>query len=112
MTHTKGPWEYQSIGAHLTDNELWPEFVVTNSCGTGIASVDGYHIGIDKEVEANACLIASAPDLLEALELVHKIITEASETGFNYKNGDWPDRLFNSQQKTFKAIAKAKGEKD
>ena len=56
-----------------------------------------------------ARLIAAAPDLLEALESVRHIIAEAAVTGFNYKDGDWPERLYESQQATSRAIAKAKG---
>jgi hypothetical protein len=47
--------------------------------------------------------------MLEALLNVRAIISEASMTGFNYKDGDWPERLFASQAVTSAAIAKALG---
>lgn len=62
----------------------------------------------DKAV-ATARLIAAAPDLLDALLNVRKLISEAAATGFNYKDGDWPGRLYFSQQKTSAAIEKANG---
>lgn len=51
----------------------------------------------------------AAPDMLDALRNVQKIISEAAMTGFNWKDGDWADRLFFSQQKTSGAIRKATG---
>lgn len=54
------------------------------------------------------CLLRyAAPDMLAALRNVNKIISEAAMTGFNCKDGDWPERLFESQQMTSAAIKKA-----
>lgn len=53
--HTKGPWEAEQCAIHT------PNFIV--------AYVDGPANNI-KEAQANARLIASAPELLEALEEV------------------------------------------
>ncbi|MDP1702614.1 MAG: hypothetical protein Q8L53_16880 [Aestuariivirga sp.] len=49
----------------------------------------------------------AAPDLYEALRNVQKLITEAALTGFNYKDGEWSQKLFESQQQTSAALAKA-----
>ena len=57
----------------------------------------------------NARLIAAAPDMLAALHNVRKLISEAAMTGFNWKDGDWADRLFASQATTTAAIEKAEG---
>jgi len=46
---------------------------------------------------------------LAALQNVRKLISEAAMTGFNYKDGDWADRLFFSQQETSRAIALLNG---
>lgn len=70
--------------------------------GLGACDTDGKAV-------ATAQLIAAAPDLLEALLNVRNLISEAAATGFNYKGGDWPERLYFSQQKTSAAIEKAKG---
>lgn len=54
------------------------------------------------------CLLKyAASDMLAALRNVQKIISEAAMTGFNCKDGDWPERLFDSQQVTSAAIKKA-----
>jgi len=59
------------------------------------------------EADANARLISAAPDMLAALTKVNKLISEAAMTGFNWRDGDWPEKLFASQQATSRAIAKA-----
>jgi hypothetical protein len=40
----------------------------------------------------------------KALRNVQKLISEAAMTGFNHKDGDWPERLFESQQVTSAAL--------
>jgi len=47
--------------------------------------------------------------LRDALEHVRSIIAEAALTGFNYKDGDWAERLFASQQITSAALKTAQG---
>jgi hypothetical protein len=61
MKHTKGPWNY----AQLPHIEI-PHLQVCDDNGECIAEVYQQHS--DFPTEANARLIASAPDLLEALE--------------------------------------------
>lgn len=51
----------------------------------------------------------AALDMLTALKNVQKLIAEAAMTGFNYKDGDWPERLFASQHVTDTAIRRAEG---
>ena len=62
---------------------------------------------IDKEAEANARLIAAAPDLLEACEFVLASITDV------FKRGKIPleevETVVNQGRKLKQAIAKAKG---
>lgn len=60
--------------------------------------------GLDK-----ATMLAAAPDLVEALLNVRRLISEAAATGFNYDDGDWAEQLFLSQQKTSAAIEQALG---
>lgn len=43
-------------------------------------------------------------EMMEAIKHVHSIIGEAAETGFNCHDGDWAERLFASQAKTFAAL--------
>lgn len=53
------------------------------------------------EAERRAGHIAA---LVKALEGVRAIISEAAMTGFNYKDGDWAERLFASQATTSAAL--------
>lgn len=43
-------------------------------------------------------------ELKAALSAVHRIIVDASMTGFNCHEGDWAERLFFSQQATSRAL--------
>ena len=65
MNHTKGPWEDVNLGS---DN-IW----IIDEEGNYIAETigadeEGRYIKNEEEREANAHLIATAPELLEALE--------------------------------------------
>lgn len=75
-THTPGPWTYKRT--HEMSSNTW--YVIIDSNGRGpVVDVGGsdlsgqiaeakYLVTDPEEIEANARLIASAPDLLEALE--------------------------------------------
>jgi hypothetical protein len=89
--HTPGPW-------------LFGSRMITNDRGAEVVP----HVARDMRV-ADARLIAAAPDMLAALRNVQKIITDGAMTGFNYRDGDWAERLFESQQVTSAAIRKAEG---
>jgi hypothetical protein len=102
---TAGPWQSQ----HEFD---WEGFC------TIIGNIDGdpasptYTTICDineapEEYIANRNLICAAPDLYEALKAVHSLISEAAATGFNWKDGDWAERLFASQRRTHQALAAA-----
>ena len=54
----------------------------------------------------------AAVDMYVALVVVNKLIAEAASTGFNCHDGDWADRLFESQQVTSAALKRARGEPD
>lgn len=64
MKHTKGPWKAHFDGVG-TPYYQYNQYVTAPNCGGElIAKVQNMD-----EAEANAHLIASAPDLLEALEV-------------------------------------------
>ena len=68
--HTPGPWEIGSINKR--DKNLWWAAVFTpKNTGKPHTPRACEALGIDREeCEANARLIASAPELLEALETI------------------------------------------
>ena len=104
MTHTPTPWQYDQANSDksfwiVTDKKTWlPR----------IAHVPNYE-GMPNE--ANAAFIVKAVNnhekLVEALRLVRGIIVEASAVGFNYKDGDWAERLYASQGDTANALKDA-----
>jgi len=64
--HTPGPWE---VATEAFDNEGFPETVIQALCGSAVVAV-ALDFGENNPGmrEHNARLIASAPDLLEALQ--------------------------------------------
>jgi hypothetical protein len=87
--HTPGPWTAQSNGHY--------GFIIEHE-GSSIAAVWGQKINMNATplpASANACLIAAAPDLLEALKGVIAVA----------------DRKTNEFDAARAAIAKATGEK-
>lgn len=87
MRHTKGPW--RKIG-----NIIWGAGIQTKVAQLFTQHVPGEKSGVFEE-HANASLIAAAPEMLEALELV-------IEHGF--ASQEW------WQKPIYDAIAKARGE--
>ena len=84
--HTPGPWEWNKYGALLHEDEI-------------VLGIDGGCRRCDYPNEANARLIAAAPDLLEALTLLE------STCGEGWLEMNNPIRVLARA-----AIAKAKGE--
>lgn len=94
--HTPGPWTFKGRtvrGPHPRDPEGRTRIVANAIWGRGT------YVG---EAEANARLIAAAPEVLEALEELFYLIDGAhdGERVFTFK----------MQRKAKAAIAKAKGE--
>jgi hypothetical protein len=65
-------------------------------------AVDSLRAEISRAVaaEREACKQA-----LDALEATQKIVVDGALTGFNYRNGDWAERLFANQHSIAAAIA-------
>jgi hypothetical protein len=97
---TKGPWEV--LGATI--------YVRENDYNRFFASVGSSRGTPDEELKANARLMASAPELLDALELAKKGL----EAHVEYARGKEDYELFTAtvfaMQTIDAAIAKAKGE--
>jgi hypothetical protein len=98
--HTPGPWEIGSINKK-DKNLYWSAVFTPKNTGKFHTPRAGEALGVDREeCEANAHLIAAAPDLLEALRL----LLEASD-GLNGES-EWLDERLNAARA---AIAKAEG---
>lgn len=115
--HTKGPWEAnQYAGGRGDDIDLG--YDIENAYGL-IANVyaDGAAINNMEMFEANARLIAAAPDLLEALVDAEAALRQMDKT-IEWEFGDCrsddemeADKAWSTQVYTARAaIAKAKGE--
>jgi len=106
---TPGPWFVATGNSWrriLTEYDDKPVIVPTTHPYDGHPDLSGDGMSLNYDLQ----LAAAAPELYEALEYVHKIICDGASTGFNYKDGDWPERLFLSQRKTSAALRKARGE--
>ena len=82
--HTQGPWAVANVG--------WVASCATNQT---ICAMYAVKSGLDHtETDANACLIAAAPDLLEQLQMCAEALEDS---------GHYPLTLLDA----LKAIAKA-----
>jgi hypothetical protein len=95
VSHTPGPWRLGRPGTIVADTPI-PEM-------RGSSDVDYYqgHVVCESVVQRNASLIAAAPELLEALELLW---TEVVESGNGTANDfGWKK----AREKTLAALDKA-----
>lgn len=80
--------------------------IACRDCGASIARYKNYTV--ESVIAAwNKRVQPEGGEVLAALKAVNKIIAEAAMTGFNWKDGDWSERLFRSQQATSRAIKNA-----
>lgn len=97
--HTKGPWR-----VNVANNGVERNIQTDDEWYVAVACVVPEVIG---NVDANAHLIAAAPDMLEALE--------RAAAAFNRMDGTYATRLDEHDQQTHSAvlaaIKKARGEK-
>lgn len=104
--HTQGPWGISGAGNktrlifRATDTSVYPVCEVTAD------NLNRYGAG---DLDANAALIAAAPELLEALEelVLQSAGNDPVEVMKLAKDANWP--FINSVKKAREAIAKAKG---
>ncbi len=105
--HTPGPWR-------VGDGS----FVIGNHPAPGITGSDdvhhyGGHLICESVSQANARLIAAAPDLLEALKATWKILDAAGltnlATGVQTGSIAWYCKASDAEQQSRAAIAKAEG---
>lgn len=105
--HTPGPW---GVGSKIKEYD--PEYEndllgqnIDFANHTGAIQIWGES---RKELNANACLIAAAPDLLEALEVCIPAPSQYADSGLAKSNMRYEEALRIREQ----AIAKARGESD
>lgn len=91
--HTPGPWRYGNSSKNLDQF-----FVGNNDYTKSIALIDSFHV----EHEANAKLIAAAPELLEACKLAIDELKE-SATALDGQSHETMIKILEA------AIAKAEG---
>lgn len=102
--HTKGPWR-----VHLVDDT-----VVIDKSGEHVARALGQYVDDPLPIEANARLIAAAPDLLEALKPFAEFARMMDEIEHVKKTQDdaviHPGLTVGHFRQARAVIAKAKGE--
>lgn len=107
--HTPGPWSHSY---RERTHGMWAEEIY-DATGRTVAVAAWYEVPSGPNVlstnrEANACLIAAAPDLLEALRAVVPWVV----TAMAHREDPHPDAVRNHKEDMdlmFAAIAKAEG---
>ena len=99
MAHTPGPWTF-----HRSEKSCFGEIVDAQADPIGFCTYGG-----DAEAAANGRLMASAPELLAALEVIVKEIT-AWNSAVELIIGRQPSETWQGLLDARAAIAKATGE--
>lgn len=102
MKHTPGPWNVTGW-ENVTVNAANGSTIVTTP-GGGNATGDGITL---VEIQANARLIATAPEMLEAL----KVLSANRELGEYESQKQGLPRMIEANDLARQAIAKAEGKK-
>ena len=95
--HTPGPW---TVGPAF-DNDGQPEIIIEHQTPAGNLVVAVALAGLQGQ-EANARLIAAAPDLLEALEHIMRCIPMGGFAQIHHGSSTW--------EQIDAAVSKARGE--
>lgn len=101
MSHTPAPWE---VDPPFTNVKTGREIYQISYKDTVVAEVDGF-VGIEGDGEKNAKLIASAPELLEALKQLVKLKDNIN----NHSLGSLQQWVILLGNEAEKVIAKAEG---
>lgn len=107
--HTPGPWLVIPDHRPSGDVLIEPEDSDPDFAKRVVAIAPAQRHG---EQEANARLIAAAPELLAELEKAVKILVELEEEGFIDLSPDYPTIEPHQLDSARAAIAKAKGESE
>ena len=93
-THTPGPWR---TGTRIVKSNGWPAFDIYPANGGPFFATCSFYS--PSNADANVHLIAAAPEMLEALEM---LITTAEANG-------WAHDMPKAMQRARAIIARAKG---
>ena len=103
--HTPGPWAAKH--AEYADADA---FEIRANDGARIAEVSISQVLFRQKAAANARLIASAPELLAALEWAHAIMHGYVYSETTEERNHYMADLIHATENTAKAIAHAKGQ--
>lgn len=81
MKHTQGKWEIELRRGHSGADDLKRPVIMCNGKRVAVVSRSGAPNYAEKEMTANAKLIAAAPELLAAVEWINKFISTACDGG-------------------------------
>lgn len=101
---TPGPWE---VGYHSTGGNRDGALIVDKETGTNVASL-WVTLRTISEVDANARLIAAAPEMHEALTTIFQAFVD-NEIKFTKKRWSDSEPHYNANILMCAAIAKAEG---
>lgn len=102
MNYTKGEWKVVTARG-----EPWEDYRIIKSDTKTVATLSVYGTGASAtklEVEANANLIAAAPDMYEALKAWDKYLDTGPPQNLTFKEKAW--------HLTEQALAKAEGREE
>lgn len=97
MKHTPGPWKSEKLGP-LAKQPTWRIFAVNNKDEVRDVITDVYGgdeiMKDDSESEANANLIAAAPEMLEAIQDLLNILEDENSEFVHYEAFENALRVF------------------
>ena len=99
MSHTPAPWEWDANPCDYDEEQDAPWLVAPNSAQVVLLG------SIKCGSEADARLIASAPELLEALNELYKVVSEYEDLVCS----EAPSTHRNAMDKARQTLAKAEG---
>lgn len=89
MKHTQGTWNHSDGSIYSESTEHGADIATVNTTSAHFT---------DEEAEANGNLLAAAPELLEALQVIKNVLT-----GWDHKDGKYANLIFYAESTINKA---------